>query len=130
MFRTRVRLGGPRRVIWILGSKRDLKTFPRLIQSKIGYALWLAQEGGKHPDVKPLRGFGGAGVLEMIADFDGATYRAVYTVRFVDVLYVLHAFKKKSKTGVATPRAEIELVKARLKYAETLHHLRTETGVN
>jgi phage-related protein len=83
--------------------------------------LWVAQEGGKHPDAKPLRGFGGAGVLEMIADFDGDTYRAVYTVRFVETVYVLHAFRKKSKTGISTPRAEVELVRARLKYAEILH---------
>ena len=81
----------------------------------------MAQEGGKHPDAKPLRGFGGAGVLEMIADFDGDTYRAVYTVRFVKTVHVLHAFRKKSKTGILTPRAEVELVRARLKYAEILH---------
>jgi phage-related protein len=73
---------GPKPIIWIRSSRSDLKTFPREVQSKIGYALWIAQEGGKHPEVKPLRGFGSAGILEMIADFAGGTYRAVYTVRF------------------------------------------------
>jgi phage-related protein len=85
------------------------------VRTKIGYALWVAQEGGKHPNVKPFRGFGGAGVLEVIADFDSDTYCAIYTVRFRETVYVLHVFKKKSKSGVSSPRAEIELVRARLK---------------
>jgi phage-related protein len=112
---------GANKIIWIRGSRSDLRAFPKEVRSKIGYALWVAQEGGKHPDVKPLRGFGGAGVLEMIVDFDGDTYRAVYTVRFRETVYVLHVFKKKSKSGISTPRTEIELVRARLKYAEILH---------
>jgi phage-related protein len=78
----------------------------------------MAQKGGKHPDAKPLKGFGGAGVLEVVSDFDGDTFRAVYTVKFKGVVYVLHAFQKKSKKGNETPQAEINKVKARLKLAE------------
>jgi phage-related protein len=121
----------PKRIIWIRSSKTDLKIFPRQVQSKIGYALWIAQAGGKNPEAKPLHGFGGAGVVEMIADFDCDTYRAVYTVRFRDAIYVLHVFKKKSRKGATTPRAEIELIKARLKFAETVHdELRKKGGDN
>ena len=91
------------------------------MRTKIGYALWIAQQGRKHVDAKPLRGFGGAGVLEVIADFDKDTYRAVYTVRFLEAIYVLHVFKKKSKSGIATPRPDADLIKARLRFAEELH---------
>lgn len=84
----------------------------------IGTALNSAQLGGKHPAAKPLRGFGGAGVLEIVDDFDGETYRAVYTVNFVDIVYVLHAFQKKSRKGVETPKGDIELIRRRYKSAE------------
>ena len=84
----------------------------------MGFALFEAQKGLKHPSAKPLQGFGGAGVLEVVANDDGDTYRAVYTVRFADVVYVLHCFQKKSSSGVATPKKEIETVKSRLKLAE------------
>jgi phage-related protein len=84
----------------------------------MGFALWQAQCGGKHLDAKPLRGFGGAGVLEIVEDHDGNTYRAVYTVTFAEVVYVLHAFQKKSKKGMKTPPGEIQLVQRRLKTAE------------
>ena len=85
----------------------------------MGYALYLAQCGDKHLDAKPLRGFGGgAGVLEVVADHDGDTYRAVYTVRFADAVYVLHAFQKKSKRGIATPKREIERIRQRLQQAQ------------
>jgi len=87
----------------------------------IGYALYLAQLGQKHIDSKPLKGFGGAGVLEVVEDFDGNAYRAVYTVKLAGVVYVLHAFQKKSKKGSKTPQTEIEKVRARLKLAEELH---------
>lgn len=87
----------------------------------MGYALYVAQRGRKHQQAKPLKGFGGAGVLEVVQHFDGNSYRAVYTVRFAGRVYVLHAFQKKSKRGIATPRADIDLVKARLKRAETIH---------
>ena len=99
--------------------------FPGLVQQRMGYALYLAQIGDKHDSVKPLKGFGGAGVLELVEDHAGDTYRAVYTVRFADVVYVLHAFQKKSKRGRATPKAEIDLIKRRLQAAEAdfrTHH--------
>lgn len=84
----------------------------------MGYALWLAQQGDKHPDAKPLKGFGGSTVLEVVEDHTDGTYRAVYTVRFEDAVYLLHAFQKKSKQGKKTPLPEIEIVKSRLKAAE------------
>lgn len=84
----------------------------------MGYAIYLAQIGEKHPDAKPLKGFGGAGVLEAIDDFAGNTYRAVYTVRFADAVYVLHAFQKKAKRGIATPKREMEIIQSRLRRAE------------
>jgi phage-related protein len=80
--------------------------------------LYQAQCGEKHPDAKPLKGFQGAGVLEVVEDFDGDTYRAVYTVRFVGVVYVLHVFQKKSKRGIATPKPDMDLVEGRLKRAK------------
>ena len=82
---------------WIASSLDDLRDFPEDVQQSMGYALYQAQCGGKHPDAKPLKGFKGAGVLEVIEDFDGDTYRAVYTVKFDGAVYVLHAFQKKSK---------------------------------
>lgn len=84
----------------------------------MGYVLYVAQRGGKHPDTKTLKGFGGAGVLEVLKDFRGDTYRAVYTLRYADAVYVLHAFQKKSKSGSETPRRDIEMVKRRLQEAE------------
>jgi phage-related protein len=84
----------------------------------VGYALYVAQRGGKHVDAKPLVGFGGAGVLEVVADHRGDTFRSVYTVRLAGRVYVLHAFQKKSKSGMRTPKTEIDLLKARLKRAE------------
>ncbi len=106
-------------LFWIGSSWRDLKDSPAEVQNVIGYALHWAQRGGKSPDAKPLQGFGGASVLEVVDDFDGDTYRAVYTVRFTEAVYVLHVFQKKSRKGIATPKQNIELVKARLKRAET-----------
>ena len=84
----------------------------------MGFALFQAQNGLKHADAKPLAGFGGASVLEVLEDHDGNTYRAVYTVRFANAVYVLHAFQKKSKKGIATPKQDIDLIKARFKLAE------------
>jgi phage-related protein len=111
----------PRPLIWIASSLDDLKEFPPEVRSFMGYALYVAQCGLKHDQTKPLKGFGGAGVLEVARHFDGNAYRAIYTVRFAARVYVLHAFQKKSKRGVATPRTDIELVKARLKRAELVH---------
>ena len=108
-------------VVWIGSAKGDLGTFPEEVKDSIGFALYVAQQGGKHADAKPLRGFGSAGVLEIVEDHDGDTYRAVYTVRLAGRVYVLHAFQKKSKTGIETPKAEINLIKSRLKRAEEEH---------
>jgi phage-related protein len=102
-------------------SKDDLSDFPNDVKRSIGLALRTDQKGGKHPDAKPLKGFKGAGVLEIISDFDGNTFRAVYTVRLLGVIYVLHAFQKKSRKGIKTPLNEIEKIKSRLKAAETLY---------
>jgi phage-related protein len=108
-------------VAWIGSSKADLSAFPEEVKDSIGFALYVAQLGGKHSDAKPLRGFGGAGILEIVDDFDGDTYRAVYTVRFSGRVYVLHVFQKKSKTGIKTPKVEINLIQSRLKRAEEEH---------
>jgi len=102
---------------WVGSSLEDLREFPDEVTAMMGYALFLAQVGRKHPDAKPLKGFGGASVLEVVEDHRGDTYRAVYTVKFAEAVYVLHAFQKKSKKGIATPKQDIELVKARLKAA-------------
>ena len=108
-------------IVWIGSSRRDLASFPEDVKDAMGFALFVAQRGGKHPSVKPLKGFGGAGILELVEDHTGDTYRAVYTVRFAGRIYVLHAFQKKSKTGSATPRRETELIKFRLRRAEEEH---------
>lgn len=97
-----------------------MKAMPESVQDIFGFALYLAQLGDKHPDAKPLRGFSGAGVLEIVENFSSDTYRAVYTVKFADAVYVLHVFQKKSKHGIATPKEEIEKVKARLKMVEEM----------
>ncbi|MEB3177504.1 MAG: type II toxin-antitoxin system RelE/ParE family toxin [Nostocaceae cyanobacterium] len=102
-------------VEWVGSSLDDLREFPEEVQQVMGYALYLAQCGDKHDCAKPLKGFKGAGVLEVVEDFDGDTYRAVYTVKLQGVVYVLHAFQKKSKHGIATPKQDIELIEARLK---------------
>ena len=104
-------------VEWVGSSREDLKKFPDAVQDQVGYALYQAQVGLKHRTVKPLKGLG-ANVLEVISRQDGDTYRTVYTVRFKTAIYVLHAFQKKAKRGIATPKQEIDLVKHRLKAAE------------
>ncbi|HTF70114.1 MAG TPA: type II toxin-antitoxin system RelE/ParE family toxin [Edaphobacter sp.] len=105
-------------VRWVGASRRDLKTFPKSVQRDVGQALYAAQCGDEYPSVKALKGFGGRSVLEIVALDDTATYRAVYTVRLADAIYVLHAFQKKSKKGIATPQKEIDLIKKRLADAE------------
>ena len=102
---------------WIGGSKKDLMALPDEVVNVFGYALYLAQAGGKHAQAKPLQGFGSAGVLEVVEDWRGNTYRAVYTVRFVVRVFVLHVFQKKSKSGIATPKPDLDLIKGRLKAA-------------
>ena len=108
-------------VEWVGSSHKDMKAMPEEVQDTFGFALYLAQLGEKHPDAKPMKGFTGAGVLEIVEDYSSDTYRAVYTVRFADAVYVLHVFQKKSKHGIATPKEEIEKVKSRLKIAEEMH---------
>jgi phage-related protein len=108
---------------WIGRAKADLGAFPPEVVREIGHALYLAQTGDKHVHAKPLKGFGGAAVLEVVEDHDGDTYRAVYTVRFAELVYVLHAFQKKAKKGIATPPQELEKVRSRLKLAEQEYEL-------
>ena len=110
-----------RPVVWIGSSLKDMKAMPEDVRDVFGKALFVAQLGGKHDAAKPLKGFTGAGVLEVVEDHDSDTYRAVYTVRFSDAVYVLHVFQKKSKKGIATPQEEIEKIKGRMKLAEELH---------
>lgn len=104
-------------VEWVGSSKADLKQFPPAVQDQVGFSLYQAQAGLKHRDVKPLRGFG-ANVLEVVSRQEGDTYRTVYTVRFKAAIYVLHAFQKKAKRGIATPKQELDLVRRRLKAAQ------------
>ena len=102
---------------WVGSAKKDYQSFPSDVQDDMGYALGLAQLGGKHPHAKPWKGEGG-GVFEIVEDHRGDTYRAVYTVRFAEVVYVLHAFQKKSKTGIKTPLDDVNLISERLKRAQ------------
>ncbi len=106
-------------VIWLGDSLRELKTFPGMVQDEMGYAIYLAQCGQKHVSAKPLTGLG-SGVLEVVSDQRGDTFRSVYTVRFADRVFVLHAFQKKSKRGVVTPKADIDLIRQRLQQAVAL----------
>jgi phage-related protein len=105
-------------LVWVGSSKKNFLAFPDDVVSDVGHALYLAQCGDKPLTAKPLKGFGGAGVLEVVEHHDGDTYRTVYTVKLEDAVYVLHCFQKKSKAGSATPQQDIDLVKSRLKAAE------------
>lgn len=107
-------------VVWVGSSRRDLRDFPEPVRDHIGYALYVAQCGGKHRDTKPLGGFGGAGVVEIVKDYRGNTFRAVYTLRYAGAVYVLHAFQKKSKTGRETPGRDMDLIERRLREAEQM----------
>jgi phage-related protein len=102
---------------WIASSRKDMKDCPDAVKQTFGFALHMAQRGEKHSSTKPLHGFGGAGVLEILKIHDGDAYRAIYTVKFERAVYVLHVFQKKSKSGIATPKTEITLIKERLKLA-------------
>lgn len=103
---------------WVGSSKKDLLAMPNDVVDVFGFALHLAQTGKKHDQAKPLKGFGGAGVLEVVEDHMGDTYRAVYTVKIADAVYVLHCFQKKSKSGIETPKHEMDLIRDRLKAAQ------------
>ncbi len=118
-----------RPLLWIASSKRDYMGFPPQVQDGFGFELFLVQTGQHPPSAKPLKGLG-SGTLELIENFDGDTYRAVYTVRFSEAVYVLHAFKKKSKSGSKTPQVDIELIKRRLKVAAEEHIRRFSKEAN
>jgi phage-related protein len=108
----------PKPLRWVGDSRKQIQQFPEPAKDAIGHALWVAQEGGKHRSAKPLKGFKSAGVLEVVEDFDGNTFRAVYTVRFKAAVYVPHCFQKKSRKGSATPKADMNMVIERLRAAE------------
>ena len=110
-----------RPLFWVGSSRKDLRGLPAEVRQCFGFALWQAQNGGKHVAAKPLKGFGGAAVMETVEDHAGSTYRVVYTVGLAGAVYVLHAFQKKSKKGVATPKHEVDLIRKRLKAAEEHH---------
>lgn len=118
-----------KKVDFIGSSRDDLKELPEEVKQDIGYALFEVQKGQKPVCAKPLKGFGGAGVLEIVENFSSGTYRAVYTVRFEKVIYVLHCFQKKSKHGIKTPLQDIELIKRRLKLAEEDYKINYKEGV-
>jgi phage-related protein len=113
-----------RPLIWMGSSLGDLRGFPRAVRRSIGHALYAAQQGETDPAAKRMRGFGGGSVLEIVADHRGDTWRAVYTVRYQEAVYVLHSFQKKSKKGIATPKSVIDLIRRRLSEVERLHRER------
>ena len=106
---------------WLADTQEELKGFPRQVQREIGLALMAAQLGDKAPTAKPLKGYRGGGVLEIVENHDSGTYRAVYTLKYRGVVYLLHVFKKKSKRGIATPKKELDLIRRRLKTADEHH---------
>ena len=114
-------LENQKELVWIASSLHDMKALPRPVQRAFGIALWAVQIGETPPSAKPLKGFGGAGVLELIENDSGGTYRAVYTVRYAAAVYVLHVFQKKSKRGKATPQRDMDLVETRLRRAAEMH---------
>lgn len=107
-------------LVWMGSSRRDLLAFPADVRSEFGYGLYQAQTGARPRKAKTLSGFGGAGVVELVVDHRGDTFRAAYTVRFASAVYVLHAFQKKSKSGIATPGSDLDLIRRRLRDAEAI----------
>lgn len=114
-------------LFWVGSTLEVVRSFPKDVRGVVGFALYQAQKGDKHVQVKPLRGFGGSTVLEIVEDHDRSTYRAVYTVRFKGAVYALHAFQKKSKKGIRTPKQEIELIRERLRRAAK-HYAKLSKG--
>jgi phage-related protein len=114
---TRIPVPGERPLYWVASSLKDIARFPSEVQRNVGFALSAAQFGGKHPSAKLWKGEG-PGILEVVEDHDGDTYRAIYTVRFANAVYVLHAFQKKSPRGISTRQSDIALVKGRLRLAQ------------
>ena len=117
-----------RPLLWIASSRKDLREFPEGVQDEAGYDLWLVQQGGMPVTAKVLKGFGGPDLLELVEDYSSDTYRVIYTVRFSEVVYVLHAFQKKSKHGIKTPKKELDLIRSRLRIAEQDHNQRYSNG--
>lgn len=113
---------------WMGDTRRVVRAFPKPVRQVVGQALYGAQIGDTHVDTKPLKGFGGASVVEILADHDGDTFRVVYTVRFHGVVYTLHAFQKKAKKGIKSPQKELDLIKQRLRNAE--RHYKEHYGSN
>jgi phage-related protein len=114
-------------LLWLGSAKKDLKVMPSDVQDTFGYALHQAQIGKRHDQAKPLKGFGSAGVLEVVEDSSDGTFRAVYTIKLGDAVYVLHCFQKKSKFGIQTPKPDLDLIRERLKAAES-HAKENEYG--
>lgn len=112
-------------VVWMGSSLKDLRSFPDEVRQVFGAALYFAQLGGKHPQATPMKGHKGAGVLEIIEDHDKDTYRCMYTVKYGSKIYVLHAFQKKSKRGIATPQADIDVINSRLKEVKKLEGIKS-----
>lgn len=110
-----------RQLFWISSSKKDLEDFPALVKDKIIFALDIAKAGGKHHDTKIFKGFNGVSVLEIVQRGKNATFRAVYMVKFKEAVFVLHCFQKKSKTGIKTPKQDVDLIKNRYKQAKLLY---------
>ena len=117
------RTRGEKPLFWVASSLNDLLAFPEKVQKKIGAALSVAQFGGKHPSAKPWKGAGSV-VFEIVEDYRSDAYRAIYTVKFADAVYVLHAFQKKSPSGIRTPRRDVQLVAQRLKQAQQEYEAR------
>jgi len=113
---------------WMGNTRRVVQAFPKPVRQVVGQALYAAQIGDTHVDTKPLKGFGSAGVVEIIADHDGETFRAVYTVKFRGVVYTLHAFQKKAKKGIKTPQKDLDLIKQRLR--DAAQHYKEHYGSN
>jgi phage-related protein len=116
--------GKAKPVVWMGSSRDELRDFPPQVRRDLGKALYAAQQGDTDPAAKPMKGFGGTHVMEIVDRHDTDTYRAVYTVQFADTLYVLHVFQKKSKKGGETPQREIRLIRKRLTDAGRLHRER------
>lgn len=110
-----------KKLVWVGSSYKDLKEFPPLVRQAVGYALFLAQNGKIHEHAKVLSGMGSAGVQEVRENDKGGTYRVIYTVEIAEYVFVLHAFQKKSKSGIATPKQDVELLNSRLKEAKALY---------
>lgn len=113
---------------WIGSSKKDLMEFLYEIRKEMGHALYVAQGGAKHKNAKPFKGYGGAKIMEIVLDDGNGTYRTVYTAQFDEVFYVLHAFQKKSKTGIKTPKQDIELIEQRYKWAHAKYQKRLQSS--